>query len=262
MMKQYVLGYSIWGRPILCRCGGTGVRRVLLCAAFHGSEWITALVLERFLTYWERREDLQAAARLWAVPRVNPDGMAVSMGLLPACSAQYQAAAAVAGGDLGFPETWKANGRGVDLNLNFPADWEEAVRVKGVFAPAPRNFPGKRPLSEPESRIMAELAERVRPDVLVTLHAQGEEIYFQYGGIEPWGAEALGKIMAERSGYRLTSVPPESDRAGYKDWFLARFHKPAYTVECGHGENPLPLGQLPEICQRVHPILETALLGL
>lgn len=74
MMKQYVLGYSIWGRPILCRCGGTGVRRVLLCAAFHGSEWITALVLERFLTYWERREDLQAAARLWAVPRVNPDG--------------------------------------------------------------------------------------------------------------------------------------------------------------------------------------------
>ena len=107
---------------------------------------------------------------------------------------------------------------------------------------------------------MAELAERVRPDVLVTLHAQGEEIYWQYGGFEPPEAETLGQAMARSSGYLLTEVPPESSRAGYKDWFLQKFRRPAYTVECGLGANPLPLEQLDGICARVLPLLETALL--
>lgn len=262
MMKQYVLGYSIWGRPILCRCGGTGVRRVLLCAAFHGSEWITALVLERFLTYWERREDLQAAARLWAVPRVNPDGMAVSMGLLPACSAQYQAGGRRGRGRPGLSGDVEGQrpGRGSQSQLSRRLGGGGTGEGR-LCSWRPGTFPGSGPSRSRRAGSWRSW-QSGSADVLITLHAQGEEIYFQYGGIEPWGAEALGKIMAERSGYRLTSVPPESDRAGYKDWFLARFHKPAYTVECGHGENPLPLRQLPEICQRVHPILETALLGL
>ena len=261
MMEQYVLGYSAWGRPVFCEQGGTGRRRVLVCAAFHGSEWITGAVLQRFLTSFRRRPDWQAQAALWAVPWVNPDGAALAMGLLPTWSPQYIVCRAIGGSDPGFPFTWKANGRGVDLNLNYPADWEGAVRVKSPHGPAPMNWPRPCPLSEPESRLMAELAERVRPDVLVTLHAQGEEIYWQYRGFEPPEAQALGEAMARRSGYLLTEVPPESSRAGYKDWFLQRFRRPAYTVECGLGVNPLPLSQLDGICARVLPLLETALFG-
>ena len=261
MMEQYVLGYSAWGRPVFCEQGGTGRRRVLFCAAFHGSEWITGAVLQRFLTSFRRRPDWQAQATLWAVPWVNPDGAALAMGLLPTWSPQYIVSRAIGGSDPGFPFTWKANGRGVDLNLNYPADWEGAVRVKSPHGPAPMNWPGPCPLSEPESCLMAELAERVRPDVLVTLHAQGEEIYWQYRGFEPPEAQALGEAMDRRSGYLLTEVPPESSRAGYKDWFLQRFRRPAYTVECGLGVNPLPLSQLDGICARVLPLLETALFG-
>ena len=261
MMEQYVLGYSAWGRPVFCEQGGTGRRRVLFCAAFHGSEWITGAVLQRFLTSFRRRPDWQAQATLWAVPWVNPDGAALAMGLLPTWSPQYIVSRAIGGSDPGFPFTWKANGRGVDLNLNYPADWEGAVRVKSPHGPAPMNWPGPFPLSEPESRLMAELAERVRPDVLVTLHAQGEEIYWQYRGFEPPEAQALGEAMARRSGYLLTEVPPASSRAGYKDWFLQSFRRPAYTVECGLGVNPLPLCQLDGICARVLPLLETALFG-
>ena len=261
MMERYVLGYSAWGRPVFCEQGGTGRRRALFCAAFHGSEWITGAVLQRFQACFRRRPDWQAQATLWAVPWVNPDGAALAMGLLPTWSPQYIVSRAIGGGDPGFPFTWKANGRGVDLNLNYPADWEGAVRVKGLHGPAPMNWPGPCPLSEPESRLMAELAERVRPDVLVTLHAQGEEIYWQYRSFGPPEAEALGEAMARRSGYLLTEVPPESSRAGYKDWFLQKFRRPAYTVECGLGANPLPLSQLDGICAHVLPLLETALLG-
>lgn len=259
MMKQRTLGYSVWGRPIVCLESGTGQKKVLFCAAFHGSEWITARILWRFLVEYGKRQDWQEAARLWAVPCVNPDGVILSMERLPAWSPQYIIARAIAEDDPGFPRTWKANGRGVDLNLNYPAGWERAVVNKGLLTPSPRNWPGPCPLSEPESRLMAELAEEVRPDVLVTLHAQGEEIYWEYGGIRPDGGAALGREMERRSGYRLTEVPPESAYAGYKDWFIDRFRKPGFTVECGLGENPLPLCQLDEICDRVFPILETAL---
>jgi len=254
-LKVYRIGTSVWGRPIVCLQGGGGSRRVLLCAAFHGSEWITERLLRRFWAEFRRREDLRRCARVWAVPCVNPDGVAISRGEITAAERQW--AKRIAGEQpLRY---WKANARGVDLNLNYPAGWERAVEIKGLSGPSPRNWPGPYPLSEPESRCMAELACRVRPDVMVTLHAQGEEIYWQYEGIEPPGAEAMGKEMARRSGYLLTQTPPESSYAGYKDWFLCRFGRPGFTVECGLGENPLPPEQLEEIWERVRPIPETAL---
>lgn len=229
---------------------------MLLCAAFHGSEWITERLLQRFWTEFLRREDLQNSARVWAVPCVNPDGVALSRGC--AKPEEFAWAERIAFEDCGFPATWKANGRGVDLNLNFPAKWEHAVTIKGLSGPSPRNWPGPTPLSEPESRIMARLAYTVQPDVLVTLHAQGEEIYWQFDGIEPAGAKSLGLEMAARSGYLLAEVPPESAFAGYKDWFIQEFCRPGYTVECGLGVNPLPITQLDAMYIRVRPILEAA----
>lgn len=254
-MKQRILGYSVWGRPIVCLQGGSGSRRVLLCAAFHGSEWITERLLQRFWAEFCRDEALRRCARVWAVPCVNPDGAAISRGTVTAAERQW-AERIAAGQPL---RLWKANARGVDLNLNYPAGWEQAVKIKGLSAPSPRNWPGPHPLSEPESRLMAALAQQVQPEVTVTLHAQGGEIYWEYGGIEPPGAEAMGREMARRSGYLLTQAAPGSSHAGYKDWLIARYGRPAYTVECGYGENPLPLSQLEALCRQVLPILETAL---
>ena len=133
------------------------------------------------------------------------------------------------------------------------------TQQNGSVHEADFRYPGPRPLSEPETRAMAALAVRAAPDVMVTLHAQGEEIYWEFGGIAVPGAEALGREMAARSGYRLAAVPPESAYAGYKDWFIQEFRRPAYTVECGRGRNPLPFSQFPAIYARVRPILEAAL---
>ena len=56
---------------------------------------------------------------------------------------------------------WKANIRGVDLNNQYPANWEIEKERKEPKSPAPRDYPGDAPLTEPEAEAMAALARKI-----------------------------------------------------------------------------------------------------
>ena len=63
--------------------------------------------------------------QLCMVPLVNPDGVDLVNGLLN--SGVYYRRARLIAEDypaIPFPDGWKANIEGVDLNLQFPAGWE------------------------------------------------------------------------------------------------------------------------------------------
>ena len=62
---------------------------------------------------------------------------------------------------------WKANIRGVDLNNQFPANWEIEKERKEPKSPAPRDYPGDAPLTEPETKAMASLARNNQFDRLL-----------------------------------------------------------------------------------------------
>lgn len=93
-------------------------------------------------------------------------------------SAEYCAAAQIAAGfpDVPFPSGWKANLSGVDLNLNYPARWEEARQhqaAKGFGRPRRRGLPrAGRPLDQPETAALAAYAACIRPDLMLALHTQ------------------------------------------------------------------------------------------
>lgn len=237
-----IIGRSRQGRPIWALrrgCGG-----VLIHAAHHANEWITSAVLMR----WMLRMPPKADAVI--VPMVNPDGVELVMG----CDTLWARSMA---GNVPFPSGWKANAAGVDLNLNYPAGWRQAVELKrhmGVDGPAARDWPGPYPLSEPETRTMVRLNEEGFCRSL-SLHSQGGEIYWQYNGIKPEGALALAEKMAAASGYAIAAPPETASHAGFKDWFLLRYRRPAYTVEMGRGENPLPLEDFGSLCEEMFPLL-------
>lgn len=96
---------------------------------------------------------------------------------------------------------WKANINGVDLNNQFPAKWEvEAARK--IKRPAPRDYPGTAPLTEPESTAMATLTRNSDFDRVLAFHTQGEVIYWGFLNLEPPNAEALAEEFARVSGYQ------------------------------------------------------------
>lgn len=270
------IGESFYGRKIPQIAVGLGPRKVLYNASHHANEWITTPLLLRFLEQYARAisengtifgysaQSLYQRTTLHLVPMVNPDGVElVTGGLLPE-DPGYAEAAALARNypEIPFPEGWKANLRGVDLNLNYPARWEQAREIKfalGFTRPGPRDYVGSAPLDQPESEAMVRLTELIRPGLTLSYHTQGNVIYWKFGPIEPAGARELGEAFAAVSGYTLEEVPDASAYAGYKDWFLLKFDRPGYTVEVGSGRNPLPLSQLGEIYTRNLGILTLGL---
>ena len=225
-LSQKCIARTAWGRPVTALRIGQGPRCVLYNASHHANEWITTPVLLQFLQQYayavatEGRilgmdaQQLWRRTTLWLVPMVNPDGVDLVTGAIRPGSQQYQAAQRIAAGfpEIPFPGGWKANLTGTDLNLNYPAGWEQARTNKfalGFTGPAPRDYVGASPLDQPETAAMAALTQAIRPDVTLSYHTQGEEIYWRFQDYAPPGARssASGWRGSAATGWRTRRSP-------------------------------------------------------
>jgi len=288
MIKELILTYSFlrtevlattaFQRPVSTLVIGNGPRKVIFSAAHHANEWITSLVLLKFAEEFARAieeggqiydrdaQELAEQVTIYMIPMVDPDGVDLVTGAIPEGSVQFDLARQLAQyyPAIPFPDGWKANLLGVDLNLQYPAGWLQAREIKfaqGFVRPGPRDYVGRAPLNQIETRGLAAYTEFIDPALILAFHSQGKEIYWQFRDIFVPGAEALGQKMAAASGYTLANVPYESSFAGYKDWFIQQFRRPGYTIEVGQGVNPLPLSQFDEIYRDNLPILVIAATG-
>ena len=255
-----VIGYSLRNRPIYALSVGCGPVSFMYNASHHANEWITSVILTRFAEDIAR--EIHPVWQSWAgpsggpnrpwyerytlhtVPMVNPDGVDIVIS--------------------GNNDNWKANARGVDLNSNYPAGWELARTHKyarGYSAPGPRDYVGPHPLSEPESMAMSAYTKMTDCALTLSLHTQGEVIYWRYRDYMPPGAAELAVRLSNASNYELEDVPDESSHAGYRDWFIENFNRPGYTIECGFGESPLPISDFNGIYNRVYPLMMEPLTG-
>ena len=274
-VRTELLATTAFGRPIRTLVIGNGPRKVIYSASFHANEWITTLVLLKFAEelaaaiatrgsiYGIRAQNIANAATIYMVPMVNPDGVDLVTGAIAPGSAEYEIARRLSENypAIPFPDGWKANLQGVDLNLQYPAGWLQAREIKfsqGFTRPGPRDYVGRAPLSQIESRAMAGYTQAIDPALVLAYHTQGNVIYWQFQDIFVPGARELGEDFARTSGYSLEDTPFESSFAGYKDWFIQYFRRPGYTIEVGEGENPLPLSQFDEIYRRNLGILTAA----
>ncbi len=267
-IKRNIIGYSVLGKPIVEVMIGNGPKKIHMNGSFHANEWITTSIMMHWLHEYlelvsknssDKEQGMIALYKntsLSFVPMVNPDGVDLVLNGIPDVT-EYEAAL-LQMNDLSIDfSQWKANIRGIDLNNQYPVNWEIEKQRKIPKAPAPRDYPGDAPLTEPEAIALAELVEKANFDRVLAFHTQGEEIYWGYLRKEPEEAEHIVKEFEKLSGYK--AVRDIDSHAGFRDWYVNKWRKPGFTIELGNGVNPLPFDQFDEIYKKSKGIFYSAL---
>lgn len=256
------IGKSVMGKNLYLIKLGNGSNHVSYNASHHAHEWITTLLLMKFIENFSKAYSVGGSIRnynipqiwnrtsLYIVPMVNPDGVDMVNYWPNYPSPVYRQAALLNKTGLPIPRVWKANIRGTDLNLNYPAEWDKEHQIEisqGITGPAPRDYGGPAPLSEPESTAMVNFTNQHNFRLVIAYHTQGKVIYYRFEDLAPAESLTIAQLFSRVSGYSISENPGEASYAGYKDWFIQQFRKPGFTIELGEGINPLPLSQFPEI---------------
>ena len=232
--EKRIIGRSREGRDIFAMyTGGRAARAGIAVYAIHAREGITAYLALQHL----RRGVVRGEA--WVVPLANPDGaLLVQEGAASVGRAVRGGIVYLNGGE-DF-SLWKANARAVDLNVNFPSGWGTGAR--NVRSPAPANYIGTAPFSEPETQALRHFTLAVAPAFTVSWHTKGEVIYWRYRQ-RGWRAlrdRRYAALLSGATGYPLAEAPRSA--GGYKDWCVEALRIPAFTVEAGRESFAHPLG--------------------
>ncbi len=234
--EKGIVGKSFCGRNIYFFKVSVSTTPVLICQyAIHAREYVTSLLCLRQIENYVLHKK---AGTVYFIPTVNPDGIDVVEKINP---------------------LYKANARGVDLNVNFDARW--AKGEKNVFIAGRENYVGKKPFSEPETIALRDFTLKVKPDATISYHSKGEEIYyefFQSGKIKERDY-SFAKTVAKCTGYQIKSTP--NSCGGYKDWCIEKLKIPALTIEVGSDFLSHPIGEnnLDEIYYKNKQVIEKAM---
>lgn len=126
------IGYSVLGKYIPLVKLGNGKKHIFYNGSFHANEWITSLLLMKFIedyalaytinsnVYGYNIRDLFNNVSLYIAPMVNPDGVDLVTNNIDKTSTAYTNAKNIANNytDIPFPDGWKANIEGESL-INF-----------------------------------------------------------------------------------------------------------------------------------------------
>ena len=266
------IGNTIMSRPIpMITLGEHKAKKaVLYVATHHATENICTSVLMRFireyLSLYKSRDrvcginmaSLYKMRKIYIIPMLNPDGVEYRLNGIepqnPLCERMLKCLC----GDFSH---WNANARGVDLNHNYDAGFYEYKKIESereIFEGASK-YSGEYPESEPEVSALCTFIRfnSMELDGALTLHSQGEEIYYKSEGKCPKKSEFLIRMIAKMTGYKPSITQDTASYGGLTDWLIQELDKPSFTIECGRGENPLPMSQLGDIYLRLRELLFT-----
>lgn len=173
-----VIGYSVMGRPLEVYRFGRGETERLIVAGIHGGyEWNTIALADELIAYLNQNpEFIPGNMRLYILRAFNTDGEARSHGY-----------------------AGRANENGVDLNRNFPAQWQTSWSRDGCWDYAPISA-GTHPGSEPETQALMNFIQSRNIDALISYHSAALGIF--PGGQPPDAVSLnLAEMIASISDY-------------------------------------------------------------
>lgn len=226
-VKTGEIGSSVYGNKLyFAHMGAENGRQIIITGGIHARENVTcALVIKQAFSLIGRA----LSVGFYFLPMLNPDGAL----LIENGNIAPNFIKEINGGD-DF-SLWKANGRAVDLNLNFDAKFGKGKGNR--FSPAPHGYVGERPFSEPETAALRDFTLKVKPVFTISYHALGREVYWYFG--QERDDRAAAKAIADFLNYKLVDGDLGS-AGGYKDWCVT-VGIPAVTIEIGRDGLTHPL---------------------
>lgn len=238
IISKEVIGKSYWGTNLYLLKVGKGPKKVLVTAGLHARENINTNFLmrcaEEYAIAYQKNtkiDNFQVRTILdevtfYLVPLCNPDGVDIVNTLA---------------NPSGWTEStrkkviWKANGRGVDLNRNFPYCWDEMNDSSDSPSYAGgADYPGKSAGSEPETQALMALCHQHEFQFCLNLHTKGKVFYWRdVGNGTISGDEKLVDILEDRTGYDKMSISSNvvGYGGGFENWFRFAFQRPAICIE-------------------------------
>ena len=128
------IGYSVLGKPIPYIRIGSGPNEVMYSGSIHANEWITSVVLmkfvENFCKAYEKNETIYGynakeifnKSSIYIIPMINPDGVDLVTGAITKNTGKYNQFKDISlkFPNIPFPSGWKANFNGESfINFHF-----------------------------------------------------------------------------------------------------------------------------------------------
>lgn len=236
-------GRSVEGRDLTLIKLGRGERKIILCGCHHAREYITSAYLMKMAEEYSKAylnpgrsgkydvRKILSQICTYIVPMINPDGVNLVING-PEAVRDKQAVSAMAMLKGTYRE-WKSNINGVDLNRQYPAEWEKKYDETG--GPASESYKGLSPATEPEVKAMIELSKTHDFILAASFHAKGNTIYWADKGTAHLisGAKDMAKRLSKLTKYSLMPISedPSIYAAGYENWFRLEFLRPAFCIE-------------------------------
>lgn len=268
-LETNILGLSHGLRELYCVTFGKGNHTVLFNGSHHGNEYITSIILMKWLENLcyamslkgsmkgYNIEDIFQNYKIVLVPMVNPDGVDLVIHGLKSVDSGKERLLFLNNNNKEF-SGWKANLNGVDINRNYDAGWKTYKNKEpdfGINGPGPFGFSGFSPQSEPETRCLINLTNKLKPRLTLSYHSQGEEIFWKFSNRVTREGQQIAEKLSEICGYKLSDELENQSYAGYKDWFIQKYSRPGFTIEVGKGQNPIPLSNIDKIYEENEELL-------
>ena len=261
LITYKVIGKSEYGRNIYAVSLGKGESSIFINGSHHAREWLTTSLnmnmIEQYAASYKSGSKIDGYnvkntlnnTTIWFVPMVNPDGVTLQQfGLSKFPSSDHGALIKMNGGSRDF-KRWKANGKGVDLNRQYNANW--ANIKSNVSKPNWKNHKGTKPESAAETKALINFVNTINPYASVSYHSSGEILFWNFRQTGSWynRDHAYAKNIGKMTGYRLIYPGPNPSGGGFTDWFIINFKRPAFTPEISryYGETNPPVSEFSRV---------------
>jgi murein peptide amidase A len=168
----------------------TATHRILVVGQIHGEEPAGLAVVHALVA-----AHIPETVDLWLIATVNPDGGAIGR---------------------------RGNNNGVDLNRNFPGDWEPP----GGPNTSAEHYSGEAPGSEPETQAAMNFIASIHPDVSIWYH-------------QPWYTidceDRVGPVCHDYGANVGLTVTHQPRPGTSTDWEMNNGYGVGFVVEFGYG---------------------------